>query len=233
MWVGRGATARPREAEWSSRLSAVFWVCYNKNILKIHRTTATSQAYYIVKIPEGPYNSLVRRRRVIDIGRRMSSLMSNRMARERPRRKHKLHDFGEKGFSWQRKHIVFHHQNHHFHPKITTSKRSCFLKSPSPPLISRLKSGNRRRRAVAIGEPRRPKAPLGAQANARLPRPHTSFVGCTPIQRIHQQYVAGESASPQPASWHDTKAGRWRTSRTQGTDNNSRSPHKCDITSAR
>ena len=34
MWGGRGATARPREAEWSSGLAAVFWVCYNKNIFK-------------------------------------------------------------------------------------------------------------------------------------------------------------------------------------------------------
>ena len=34
VWVGRGATARPREAEWSSRLAAVSWVCYNKTIFK-------------------------------------------------------------------------------------------------------------------------------------------------------------------------------------------------------
>ena len=32
--VGRGATARPREAEWSSRVAAVLWGCYNKNIFK-------------------------------------------------------------------------------------------------------------------------------------------------------------------------------------------------------
>ena len=32
VWVGRGATPRPREAEWSSRLAAVFWVCYNKTL---------------------------------------------------------------------------------------------------------------------------------------------------------------------------------------------------------
>ena len=32
VWVGRGATARAREAEWSSRLAAVFWVCYNENV---------------------------------------------------------------------------------------------------------------------------------------------------------------------------------------------------------
>ena len=29
VWVGRSATARPREAKWSSRLAAVFWVFYN------------------------------------------------------------------------------------------------------------------------------------------------------------------------------------------------------------
>ena len=34
VWVGRGATARPREVEWSSRVAAVFWGCYNKNIFK-------------------------------------------------------------------------------------------------------------------------------------------------------------------------------------------------------
>ena len=35
VWVGRGATARPREAEWSSRHTAVFWVCsYNKIMFK-------------------------------------------------------------------------------------------------------------------------------------------------------------------------------------------------------
>ena len=30
----RGATARPREAKWSSRLAAVLWVCYIQNIFK-------------------------------------------------------------------------------------------------------------------------------------------------------------------------------------------------------
>ena len=34
MWVGRGATARSREAEWRSGVAAVFWVCCNKTILK-------------------------------------------------------------------------------------------------------------------------------------------------------------------------------------------------------
>ena len=34
VWVGRGATARPREAEWSSGVAAVFWVCNKKNIFK-------------------------------------------------------------------------------------------------------------------------------------------------------------------------------------------------------
>ena len=33
-WVGRGATARSREAEWRSGVAAVFWVCCNKTILK-------------------------------------------------------------------------------------------------------------------------------------------------------------------------------------------------------
>ena len=32
--VRRGTTARPREAGWSSRLAAAFWVCYNENIFK-------------------------------------------------------------------------------------------------------------------------------------------------------------------------------------------------------
>ena len=31
---GRGATASPREAKWSSGIAAVFWVYYNKNIFK-------------------------------------------------------------------------------------------------------------------------------------------------------------------------------------------------------
>ena len=34
MWDGRGATARPREAKWSSRLASVLWVCYNQNSFK-------------------------------------------------------------------------------------------------------------------------------------------------------------------------------------------------------
>ena len=34
VWVGRAATARPREAEWSSRLAGVFLGCCNKNIFK-------------------------------------------------------------------------------------------------------------------------------------------------------------------------------------------------------
>ena len=34
MWGGRGATARPWDAEWSLGLAAVFWVCYNENIFK-------------------------------------------------------------------------------------------------------------------------------------------------------------------------------------------------------
>ena len=32
VWVGRGATARPREAKWRSGVASVFWVCYNKII---------------------------------------------------------------------------------------------------------------------------------------------------------------------------------------------------------
>ena len=31
VWEGRGATARPREAKWSSGVAGVFWVCQNKN----------------------------------------------------------------------------------------------------------------------------------------------------------------------------------------------------------
>ena len=34
VWDGRGATARPREAKWRSGVAAVFWVCYNHNIVK-------------------------------------------------------------------------------------------------------------------------------------------------------------------------------------------------------
>ena len=49
VWVGRGATARPREAEWSSRLAAVFWMYYNKNIFKDPNDyyDVTSGLYYI------------------------------------------------------------------------------------------------------------------------------------------------------------------------------------------
>ena len=34
VWEECGATARPREAKWRSRVAAVFWVCYNHNIVK-------------------------------------------------------------------------------------------------------------------------------------------------------------------------------------------------------
>ena len=34
VWSGRGATARPREARWSSGTAAVLGVCYNRHILK-------------------------------------------------------------------------------------------------------------------------------------------------------------------------------------------------------
>ena len=34
VWVGRGATPTPREAEWSSRVAPVFWGCYNQSIFK-------------------------------------------------------------------------------------------------------------------------------------------------------------------------------------------------------
>ena len=34
VWVGRGVTVTPREAEWSSRVTPVFWGCYNQNIFK-------------------------------------------------------------------------------------------------------------------------------------------------------------------------------------------------------
>ena len=34
MWEGRGATARRREAKWSSGVAAVFWVYYNKHVFK-------------------------------------------------------------------------------------------------------------------------------------------------------------------------------------------------------
>ena len=34
VWEGRGATVRPREAEWGSGVAAVFWVYYYKNIIK-------------------------------------------------------------------------------------------------------------------------------------------------------------------------------------------------------
>ena len=37
VWVGRGATTRQREAEWSSRVAHVFWGCYNQNISKYPR----------------------------------------------------------------------------------------------------------------------------------------------------------------------------------------------------
>ena len=49
---GRGATARPRGAKWSSGVAAVFWAYYNKIFSKIQMTTVntTSQAYYILRI---------------------------------------------------------------------------------------------------------------------------------------------------------------------------------------
>ena len=34
MWEGRGATARPREAKWSSGVADVFLVHYNKHVFK-------------------------------------------------------------------------------------------------------------------------------------------------------------------------------------------------------
>ena len=34
VWEGRGATARPREAKWSSGVAGVVWVYYNKNVSK-------------------------------------------------------------------------------------------------------------------------------------------------------------------------------------------------------
>ena len=34
VWKGRGATARAREAKWSSGVAAVFWVYYNKNVFE-------------------------------------------------------------------------------------------------------------------------------------------------------------------------------------------------------
>ena len=34
VWGGHGAKPRPREAEWSSGLAAVFWARYNKNVFK-------------------------------------------------------------------------------------------------------------------------------------------------------------------------------------------------------
>ena len=34
VWGGRGATATPREAEWSSGVAAGFWVCCNQNVIK-------------------------------------------------------------------------------------------------------------------------------------------------------------------------------------------------------
>ena len=34
VWGGRGATAGPREAKWSSGVAAVFWVCYNRHVLQ-------------------------------------------------------------------------------------------------------------------------------------------------------------------------------------------------------
>ena len=33
-WEGRGATARRRDAKWSSGVAAVFWVYYNENVFK-------------------------------------------------------------------------------------------------------------------------------------------------------------------------------------------------------
>ena len=49
VWVGRGATARPREAEWRSGVAAVFWGCYKKKyvhtLINLDITTTTEEHY--------------------------------------------------------------------------------------------------------------------------------------------------------------------------------------------
>ena len=51
VWEGRGATAGPRDAEWSSGVAAGFWVYYNKNISKIHLDiTLTTEKHDNVRI---------------------------------------------------------------------------------------------------------------------------------------------------------------------------------------
>ena len=59
VWGGRGATARPREAKWSSGVAAVFLVCYNRHMFKDsfghhdhhhHRHHYTEEHYIIIRI---------------------------------------------------------------------------------------------------------------------------------------------------------------------------------------
>ena len=49
MWEGRGATARPREAERSSGVAAVFGVYYNNYFSKTNLDmTFTNEEHYII-----------------------------------------------------------------------------------------------------------------------------------------------------------------------------------------
>ena len=52
VWQGRGATARPREAKWSSGVAGVDWVYCNKIFSKMHLDvtiiTFTTEEHYII-----------------------------------------------------------------------------------------------------------------------------------------------------------------------------------------
>ena len=73
VWGGRGATARPREAKWSSGVAAVFRHVTTIIFSQIQMTTTTSQAYYITRtrlrfpfgmlfaVPEIPWVSQVKK----------------------------------------------------------------------------------------------------------------------------------------------------------------------------
>ena len=51
VWEGRGATARPREANWSSGVAAVLGYITSKMFSKIYMDiTTTTEQHYIIKM---------------------------------------------------------------------------------------------------------------------------------------------------------------------------------------
>ena len=53
MWVGRGATARPWEAEWRSRVAAFSGGVITKMLSKVHLdiiASTTTEEHYVIRI---------------------------------------------------------------------------------------------------------------------------------------------------------------------------------------